>query len=364
MHYATKPSHPFSHISETWYKISAPPAPSPDAPLLIKEVSRRGRIISLAMLISIILLLFVFIVVPSFQFVFILLVVFLTDVIAVFFNRRGKILVAGMIISIVNELGLLATLLAQLMLNRGVDVQTALFLPVLAQTVMITVSTLPTIFAILNLLLNSAVVLVTLTFVPYAPSLQTYLHNGPITPSFLYYGPLVLIIQTTIISIIWVRSANKAIIEADRADAQIHYEQMMTLQAEGMRAKLKQDVNEITRLLAQIENDPTQEIQIDQRQNNLWMLASSLNLLRRRLVSAYREISYLQQLKTPETASHQACSSFTIDFSLMSEEDRRRYQQAALQFLMAMNSQKKQTWQATGTALDDIAYLHSYQSQG
>lgn len=382
-----------------WYRIAAPPEAPAHAPLLAREIARRGRVTSLVMLVTIAMVLLTFIIQPSLDITITLIVVTCVDIVALTFNQRGRILVAGTIITTMTELGLLFSMVGMLQKHGGVTFEAIIFLPLLVQGIVVAVSTLPPFSVILLLVLNSIANAIVVYFLPYSAAVTTYLQkNEQIPPGQIFNISLTVYLIVGLVSFIWVRSANEAIRRADKADARAEYEQEMAQRDRSTNKKLTSDINEIASILAAIGNDPSREFRIDQQHNTLWPLARSLDNLRRRLINVNYELSAHQCLqkacgnlitsldaaiiqrgpvvnwKQTKTMTDEIVyrinilqkqsqgdgrkkSAVTAANSALfhTEQGRTRLKKAALQLIAALNAVENFSWEPTGTALDEIA---------
>ena len=218
-----------AHLLQAWYRVAAPPAPPEGAPFFVQEVARRGRVTSLAMLITIAMVLLALTLEQRMSTTLTLIVVTCIDSIAVFgFNRRGKITVAGAIITMTTEAGLFFSLLETLYSHHGIIFWTHQLFPLLVQGIIIAASTLPpaSVFAVLGI--NCAVTFAIVSFVPSTPAFWMYLQmHEPQTLGELLLPPFTVFLIVAFISFIWVTSTNGAIKRAYGASARAEYERKM-----------------------------------------------------------------------------------------------------------------------------------------
>jgi hypothetical protein len=383
-------------LLHAWYWLAAPPPAPAHASLLAREIARRGRVTSLVMLVTVAMVLLAFIIQPTVQVSITLLVATVIDSIALAFNRRGKITLAGLIITLTTEIGLLLSLFGYLQEHGGVDVDVVTFFPLLVQSIVIAVSALPPLSVLPILVLNCSVVLGVTIFWPYSSSFLAYLHqHEPQTFFGLLIVPLTVFLMVAFVSLIWVLSANDAIKRVDKADARAEYEQQMALYEREISGRLTRDLQVITQIIAQLATNPTQGISIE-RENSFWVLETSLNNLRRRLLHVRFDRSQFQQTQAAaasliswlEAASRAGYlpawtpSKTVIDEIVYriqklplqtqpevsgnerdpinstvpgGEQDRQRLRQGAFQLFAALNSVEPMPWHPTGTMLDDVA---------
>jgi hypothetical protein len=209
------------------YQIAAPPSVPATAPLWLREVKRRGDIISLVMLLTLVLAVFPYVFSPSAPIAGGLLFALVCDSIAIFgFNRRGKIVTAGIIITLTTELGMLVNLAGQIFLFRGYDLGFVPFLTLLMQPTAVAISTLRPHVVFFFFLVNSAFILAIFFFVPHALDVTSYLAT-PQGLEGILVTPLSALLMTFFAITVWVTSANHAIAQADEADLRASYAEAM-----------------------------------------------------------------------------------------------------------------------------------------
>jgi hypothetical protein len=282
-------------ILHMWYRLTAPPELPPHAPLADREVTRRGRIISLMTLVTVTMILLAYLVQPPLQLALIFMVTICLDFAALKYNRGGKTTLAGVIITIATEGGLLVALIINIQMKHGISFDTISFLPLFVQGIVVAISALPLFCILAVFLFNCLLIAVVLTCIPYSPALTNYIHTNP-PDSFgtMVATPLILFFMTTFVSLIWVHSANEAIKRANSADAHAEYEQKMAKKDRETTEQLRRSLAEIAFIIASISNDPTKEFYLDQ-DNMLWPMATSLNNLRHRLITVNFEVAEYQR---------------------------------------------------------------------
>jgi hypothetical protein len=200
---------------ERWYRLTAPPEPPPSANFRRHEAARRGRLISLLLLMMIIL---VFIVVPlalfsgNYPLLLILFVALVAESTTLALNRKGHVLLAGLLIVSVAMLGYI---LAQAFNPGGLRVGDLPDFDLMVQVELLAVSLLPARSVFVVATLDSLFIWADITFQPHAPDLAHFL----ITDGYAAVGrPIFIQIVVAVILYLWVRSATQAIVRADRAE--------------------------------------------------------------------------------------------------------------------------------------------------
>jgi len=238
-----------------WYNLAAPPPVSVNASLELRELVRRGRLTSIILLAIIILLLAT---IPTTNFagkINPLLLQILGSVcglyaLAVALNRRGKVKLAGTIIVASTNIGFFFGLLA---IPGGLDIARLPALDLLVIPVLLAVSLLPqgSIFPVA--FVNGLYIWSILTFSHHAHDLTKILATGG------YYSavirPIVLLLAVASVAYTWVRSANQAIVQADRAEElDISVKQQQVLLEEVNRLYEEQSLAAVTDAITNLPN--------------------------------------------------------------------------------------------------------------
>jgi hypothetical protein len=319
---------PLRSLLIAWYRIAAPPEPPPTAPLWQREVARRARIISLVMLIAIWLVVFTFLVQPSRALAISLAVVTVIDLVAVVvFNRRGKTTICGLIITATTELGILFNIISLIHMQGAITVGIVLTFPLLVEGVVVAASTTRPLIASGVFIVNSLFITSAAFFVPHAPDVVSLL-QGDVGLGKVFEIPLSVLQIAFFVIVIWVTSANQAIIRADAASLRADYAEKMAKRDHEVlmqKQQIERDVYEIITVLAQISQHPEQEIMISSN-NQLNALQVALRTLRSR-----------QQKNNFELAVYQ------------------RSQRAAQELAAFMKADiPLSQWQSTGTMIDEL----------
>lgn len=317
-------------LLELWYKLTAPAELPETESLRKREVVRRARIISLAMLVTVLLTALPFPFHPSVQIAAGLVVALMLDLVAlIVFNRRGKILVSGLIITGTTELGILAELSSQLALYHGLHLGFVPFLCLLIQGVAVAASTLDISIAFVIFLLNCAFLVAVVKLVPYSSDITAYLLT-PEGAEGLIETPLSCFIVGFFLIAIWVNSANNALRRAERSDERALLAEKIAerdREAVAQKRQLEQDLDEIVQTIAAIANGKPFALRQD---NTLLAIGIALDHLRMRL--------------------------FKMDGALQQQHLKERRIEAAVALLAAhlRAGTPLRTWQPTGTIVDQL----------
>lgn len=277
-----------------WYRIASPTEPSPMATLTEHETFRRGRLGSIIMLIMLILCILSL---PAGFFgtnpklVPILLVLFVLTVVAIFFNRRGYVNVAGVIVVVAFESGIIGNISTT---PGGLNTITLPLLCLLVMPEVLAVSLLPAWNVFVVALANSLICWILITFLPYAP-------DSAAAISAAYWYAILLPVNLQIIvagvTFLYVRGATQALKRADHAEEVAKLEHNL---AERDRATAAQK-QQLDAAIAQIEHaleafangDPKARVPLT-NENVLWSIAGKLNNFLNRFQRSAQAENYLR----------------------------------------------------------------------
>src|SRR2546423_5155769 len=287
-----------------WYRMAAPPAPMATASLREREGYRRGKYISNTLLGIIAILIVVLVLIggmvnhsllPN----LILTLLFLCA--GAFFNRRGQVIVSGIIVVLVLDVSIMGTFLA-------FGKMTAFLLPLLDLLVipeLFAASLLPPRFVFFDMVLHILYVICALTFLFPKDAELTALLGHPASFADALAKPVVIQVITAIIAYTWMRSVIRSVERADHATSLAVLERNVAEQAQQeaeQKRQLESEIREIVRVHSQVANGHF-EARVPLRHGNvLWPVAGSLNNLIARFQSLLRETQRLQ--RTEEASEH------------------------------------------------------------
>lgn len=329
---------PRSSPLEWWYRMSAPPEPPPNATLKQREAHRRGRLIATMLLLQIVIDLIVILTVG----IFVSHLVILTAGIPILFlilggwlNRRGRVLISGIIVVAALDAGLFGVTLSY---NGGVLSSFALpFFDLLVLTNLFAVSLLPENTVFLATFINILFIGGTLAWWPKTQELILILQTGGIADAIV--RPVVLQIGSSIITYLWVRSARRALERADRATTIAALEHSLAEQGKQIaqqKLQLEQSIQQIVEAHMQVANgDYSARVPLSQ-DNVLWQVAGLLN-------NALARLQHLQQTETELQQVQQA-----VDY---------------LAEAMRRSNGAPVPWPQTGTVFDTLVLQHNALAQ-
>ena len=283
-----------------WYAIAAPPLPAQleNLPLKEREFLRRGKLISIALLIEFVqLFLELNAALHDGTNVYISIIINICFlIIATVLNRFRKSLLAGVCTILTVETGCVLAMA----FPPGGHLGTANipFLFLLAQPLMISVLLFPSwtilLMGAINVLLTAGVVL----FTPKTAEIQAYMQT-PI--AFQIVGtPIMTIVVCALISFIMITSLQESLARADKAEEISKLQQIMAEQARRelqTKRELETGVQEIITTLAHLGNGNQQaRIQLEQG-HSLWSVAGSINNLIGRFVRLREQEKPMEQTR-------------------------------------------------------------------
>lgn len=287
-----------------WYRFTAPaPVPS-NANLQERETSRRGRLTSATLLVVILLVLAAE---PSAIFgtnkslIFILLIPVLIDIIALIFNKLGKITIAGILVIVGIEVGLTLSILGPALGGGGLDNYTLPQYDLLVQASFVAVTLLPPYSVFIIAVWHTAFTIATVELLPKTQALVLMLGQDTYG---LFLRPITLQIIVAVVTYMWATSAYQALKRADRAEviADLEHRETERQQQEiVLKQQLDEGIQEILQTHVQVANGDFSARTPLRQENVLWRIAYSLNNLLARLQSLNYAESELQKARA-ETA--------------------------------------------------------------
>lgn len=263
-----------------WYNIAAPRDVADDAALKEREHARIGKLTSLALLIELIemgIAGYSTTEDPNKLLPTAYLGIIISLLIAMIFNRSGKIRIAGVLVVFMIEVGMLFTI-------WGVPHEqlSSFNLPVFAlfiQPLLIAASLFPIGLVFPLAAYHIACICLALTFMPKTAELVEHIQHMPYTA----YGiPITLQVVTALISFIWVRSAYEEMHRAETAKEVTRLTQALAdqmLASADRQEELERNIEIIRSTLVEVSSgNYQQQVPLTQR-DILWPIAFSLNTL-------------------------------------------------------------------------------------
>jgi hypothetical protein len=259
-------------ILRPWYKLTAPAPVGPQASLAAREANRRGRIASLIIAGLLIALLLAVADVPfSRANLASLLVALAGCIVAIPLNRTGRLTAAGWSLTLAVDGALAIPLLTTWgMLDP-------IYLPVyylMIVPALIAVTLLPPITVFVVGLANSLFIAYDILYEPHNMMWDQMVTSGGELFSLLI-GPVALHIVVTLLSYLWVRSADTALRRADRA------EEVARLEHRGaeQRRLLAEGIQQILQAHVRFANGDFSTRAPANQDNILWQVSVALNNL-------------------------------------------------------------------------------------
>jgi hypothetical protein len=289
-----------------WYRLTAPAPVPASASLQQREIARRGRITSATLLVVILLVLAVEPVAifgSNKSLIVVLLVPIILYIIALAFNKHGKIATAGILTIIGMELGIILATLGPALSGEGFTTYTLPQYDMLVQAEFVAVTLLPPYTVFLMVLLHSAFIALTVLYLPRSAEYAAVLAAG--TNEYgIFLRPLTLQIIVAVVTYLWVTSAYQALRRADRAEviAELEHRETERQQQElVLKQQLDEGIQQILNTHVQVANGDFSARTPLKQENVLWRIAYSLNNLLARLQSSNAAETELQRARR-ETA--------------------------------------------------------------
>lgn len=259
-------------LMDQWWRFTAPPQSNTH----LKIISQQ-RNASSVMLIIILLLVMSFIGEPSAPLAMVLACVGILDLIGLFFfNRRGKTVAAGLLLTGVTELGILLGLYRLQISNGHMNMFGVYHLVILVQPLVIAVSVLPFRYAVGLFLLNCGV-----TWYWIATASQSF---GSF--SALFTIPLLCYTVGLLVPYNWVRVYTTTQMSAHLADERAAVEKALNERNELEKQRIEQMLFNLLLVIQQIADHPEQPFLQEREESSPFdIVFSTLNLLRERLNS-------------------------------------------------------------------------------
>jgi len=287
-----------------WYDLTAVPEPPANVSFVRREAVRRVRFFStVAFFFLLILLIFL----PACLFLKNHLVIYLDGILicitvcTLFLNRAGKSLLAGVILVLASEAVLTTVIMTTLPLDEPSIQLYDLYLVV----DLLAVSLIPpqSIFALA--IMNSCFIGLDLAFQPHTQGMASDLVTQFIP---MLVRPVGLQIIIAGVAYLWVRSANRAITRADRAEMIAKLEHTLAEERayfEQAKVQLEESIQQLVKTHTEAMNGQgVAKIPYPPEAKVLWPLVGVINSLWVRLQHTHQTERELQQLK-------QAIASYT-----------------------------------------------------
>jgi len=321
----------------TWYRYTAPAEPLATANYKQRDMYRRGQLASTIMLALQFVLL---IIIPIGLFgpnkqIFIT-AIFLTIIIIIsaFFNQRGKVNIAGLIISLSLNLGICLSIIRS---PHGLTPDSIAMFDLLVFSELFVASLLPVNWVWASALFNISFSIYELTYAPRTPLFQTVMSTSYYT---VISRPVQLHLLVTVVLFLWVVNANRAIKRADRAEEIAKLQHDLAQQSKvikGQKQLLDRSIDQIVETLMRWNNGATNARIPLNNENVLWQVAGAINNL----------LSRVQRSRQESTA-----------FQANNEAMRRFYEARE-----RSNGGPIHDWTRTNTPIDTLVMQHNTQMQ-
>jgi len=272
-----------------WYRFTCPKlSPEIAKSLEGREKIRRARLASLTLLVLsgfAILPMPVALIDRNIPLLVTLLVMLLVYQIAALCNRKDNLALAGLLTILVLELGLVLFFGT---IPGGLNIQELRVFDIFLEASLVSVAFFPARSVFIVTAINIAIIVGTVLLLPKAPDLAAFLHDNAYA---VFDLPITLQLFGAFIVYVWVNSAHKAIIRADRAEEIAELERREVERQEQeieQKRQLDYGIEQILGSLNKVANGDTHaKVPLDQN-NILWRVGYSINNLLAR-IQAFRE---------------------------------------------------------------------------
>ena len=278
-----------------WYRYTSPHEPPPTASYKERDVYRRGQLASTIML-ALQIILFIIIPIglfgPNKQIFFTAVFLTVIIVISAFFNQRGNVNIAGLILSLSLNLGICLSIIRA---PHGLTPDAIAQFDLLVFSELFVASLLPVNWVWASAFFNITFSCYMLTYAPRTPLFQQVMSTS-------YYAvlsrPIQLHLLVTVVLFLWVVNANRAIKRADRAEEIARLERNLAQQSKGIKEQKQQldrSIDQIVETLMRWSNGSTTARVPLNQENVLWQIAGSINNLLGRVQRLRQESQLLRQ---------------------------------------------------------------------
>jgi len=284
-----------------WYQLTAPPPPPANASIQQRQLAARGKLTSEILLLVIIMVLAaepVAIYGPNKSLIFILLIPIFINIIALIFNRNGQLIVAGIMVIVGVEVGVLLSILGPALGAGGLTTYSLPQYDLLVQATLVAVTLLPPRSVFWVVLFHAALTIATILYLPHSAEFARILAANEYD---LLLRPMELQIIVAFVTYRWVTNADQAIQRADRAEEIAMLERReLELQQKDIETKqaLEYGVEQILKTLQTVSGgyDFSARVPLSQ-ENILWRVSYAINNLLSRLQGFKQERNELESTR-------------------------------------------------------------------
>ncbi|GCE09926.1 hypothetical protein [Dictyobacter aurantiacus] len=283
-----------------WYRFTAPAPVSADATLQQRDLSRRGRLTSFVLLMIILLVLAAepaAIFGPNKALIFILLIPVFIDIVALVFNKLGKLMVAGILVVIGIEVGLILSILGPALGSGGLTTYVLPQFDLFVQAEFVSVTLLDPRSVFVVTFFNIAFTVLSILYLPHTAEFAAVLAANPYD---IFLRPITLAIIVAGVLFVAISSLNQTLKRADRAEvvAELERREVERQQQDiSLKQQLEQGTQAILQTHVEVANGNFTARAPLTQDNVLWRISLSLNNLIARLQSSSQAEAELERAK-------------------------------------------------------------------
>lgn len=273
-----------------WYRWAAPVDPGKDAPFEQRESFRQGRIASVILLLMLLVVIaFIPLALSSANLYTLPIVLALLVVacIAVLLNRQGKVLLVGIFIVFSVNAALVLTIITAPIIDLNVGSLPVFDLFILSELAAVTV--LPAVSVFVVAFINCIYIVASILLMPHFADLGALMAHSVYT---VLIRPVALQVVVAVVTYLWVRNAQDAILRADRAEVIAQLEHAIASQ----KRELDYGIQQLLQTMVQAANGDMSVRSPLAQGHVLWQVAVSLNTLLSRLQRSSQSDYELQRL--------------------------------------------------------------------
>ncbi|HEY1351793.1 MAG TPA: hypothetical protein VGF67_19400 [Ktedonobacteraceae bacterium] len=284
---------PKTNLLRWWRKLSLPPDPPPEASFKQRDIVRRASLASILLFWFILVLIVVFCIYgvtnPTSPTLIILVAPLLLLLLATYLNRKGRVNLAGFIISAGITLVIWAIILGN---HAGLVPENLGLFDLLVYPELLAASLLPANWVFATALANSTFVVLAFTYAPRSALMAQLLAASGAT---IIERPIQMQILVSVVLWLWVRNATNAIKRADRAEEISKLQRVVAdhmLEKVNQKRQLDLEIQQIELVLDQSAAGRLEARVVPQSGNMLWSISGKLNNLLarfRRIVQEHRQ---------------------------------------------------------------------------
>lgn len=288
-----------SRLFDWWYRWTAVPEPPASASFARRESARKIRLLSTVLFFFLPIMILVqptTLFIPNGMVRFIAVGLLLAAVISLLLNRTGRVLLAGCVLVAGFELAMTLVVLT----TRPLDATGLQYYDLYILGELFAISLLPFYMVFSLAVANSVFICVDLLYQAQTPAFTKLLADGGFFP--IVSRPIALQVIVAGVAFLWVSSATRAIVRADRAEMIANLEHTLVNQ----KRELEEGIQQILQTHVAVANGNLNARAPLTEDNMLWQIARALNTLLVRLQRA--SLAEKELYRVEQAVHHLVCA--------------------------------------------------------